>query len=288
MKKSNVAVLLIFLVLLLTLQGCDSGKTPEQTTPYLGEVDSSSIGAHKTMNYQYQTNVDTSILTTNLNPKYLLLANKSTPLGDAFEPADLVTLTCNTLQPSRVYELDARAAAALYAMLAEMQAAGVSDVMVASAYRSYSQQVAIFDRYVEYESSCISTDAYRYFGKAYIETNYLSKKIFKLSFADARAVASSYSALAGQSEHQTGLCIDFITPEMNAELTEAFENTAAFAWLSENAYRFGFILRYPKGMEDITGYTYEPWHYRFVGREAATDIHVGGLTLEQYLSVYQN
>ena len=131
----------------------------------------------------------------------------------------------------------------------------------------------------------ISEDASRVLGEEYIKANYLDKKIFKLSFEDALKVVQSYSALPGQSEHQTGLCLDFITSDMGGELTEAFENTQAFAWLAENAYKFGFILRYPKGMEGITGYTYEPWHYRFVGREAATDIHVGNMTLEQYLQL---
>jgi D-alanyl-D-alanine carboxypeptidase len=66
-------------------------------------------------------------------------------------------------------------------------------------------------------------------------------------------------------------------------LTNAFEDTAAFTWLSENAYKFGFILRYPADKTNVTGYAYESWHYRFVGREAATDIHFGKLTLEEYL-----
>ena len=100
---------------------------------------------------------------------------------------------------------------------------------------------------------------------------------------EIKNVVLTYSAAPGTSEHQTGLCVDFITEDMGGNLTEAFEDTTAFAWLSENAYKFGFILRYPKGKEDITGYTYEPWHYRFVGREAATDIHFSRLTLEQYL-----
>ena len=131
----------------------------------------------------------------------------------------------------------------------------------------------------------ISDDAYRVLGQEYIKTNYLDKKIYSLNLADAHKVAQSYSALPGQSEHQTGLCIDFTTSSMDGELTVAFEDTEAFAWLSKNAYKFGFILRYPKGKEDITGYTYEPWHYRFVGREAATDIYIGKMTLEQYLQL---
>ena len=68
-----------------------------------------------------------------------------------------------------------------------------------------------------------------------------------------------------------------------AGLTQAFENTDAFRWLSVNAYRFGFILRYPADKVDITKYSYEPWHYRFVGREAATEITLRNLTLEEFL-----
>ena len=287
MKKSKLTVLLLTLALLLVFSGCRQDQNPEVTTPNMGEVNNSTIGSHKNMQYQYLTNVDEALLATNLDERYLLLANKTNPLGSSYEPSGLVELGCAVLEPSRIYELEARAAGALAVMLAEMQAAGVSDVMVASAYRSYSYQVATYNRYVEFEQSCISADAYRTFGESYIKTNYLEKGIYRLDLADAHVVVQSYSALPGQSEHQTGLCVDLTTSETGAELTEAFENTAAFAWLSENAYKFGFILRYPKGMEGITGYTYEPWHYRFVGREAATDIYLGSLTLEQYLSVYQ-
>ena len=69
------------------------------------------------------------------------------------------------------------------------------------------------------------------------------------------------------------------------DLDESFENTAAFKWLQENAYKYGFILRYPTDKTDVTGYKYEPWHYRFVGRTAATEIHDSGLCLEEYLSL---
>ena len=66
---------------------------------------------------------------------------------------------------------------------------------------------------------------------------------------------------------------------------KSFENTDAFKWLSKNAHKFGFILRYPKDKTEITGYDYEPWHYRFVGREAATEIYLSGLCLEEYLGL---
>ena len=288
MKRNNLKILTLLLAVLLLFSGCinPEPKEEETTAPIdVSQIDKTSIGSYKTMEYTYLTNVNIATVTTGLSKTYLLLANKGNALGSSYVPGQLTTLTCATLQSDRVYELDSRAAAALYAMLAEMRAAGVSDIMVASAYRSYSYQKDTYQKYLSYEQSCISSDAYRVFGQSYIKANYLDKKIFRLSLEDAETVVKSYSAYPGQSEHQTGLCIDFATSTEEEVLTEAFELTAAFQWLSQNAYKFGFILRYPKGMENTTGYTYEPWHYRFVGREAATDIYVGNMTLEQYLQL---
>ena len=106
-------------------------------------------------------------------------------------------------------------------------------------------------------------------------------------YSDAQKVVLSDLAYPGTSEHQTGLCVDFVTSATGDDVVEAFEYTAAFAWLQNNAYKFGFILRYPKDKVDTTGYTYEPWHYRFVGREAATDMCLSGLCLEEYLTALQ-
>ena len=288
MKRNNIKILTTLLALSLLLFGCIHPDEPEDLTTTLGDVnqtDKNTVGGYQTMQYTYLTNVDPATVTTNLNPAYLLLVNKSNTLVSTYQPAQITTLTCATLQSDRIYELDSRAAAALYAMLAEMKAAGIDDIMVASAYRSYEYQVNLYNKYVQFEKAGISEDARRVFGEEYIKANYLDKKIFNLSLEDARTVVQSYSALPGQSEHQTGLCVDFITSDMGSELTEDFELSAAYRWLSQNAYKFGFILRYPDGKEDITGYTYEPWHYRFVGREAATDIYVGNMTLEQYLQL---
>ena len=71
-------------------------------------------------------------------------------------------------------------------------------------------------------------------------------------------------------------------------LNEKFETTAAFEWLKVNAHKYGFILRYPKGQESVTGYDYEPWHFRFVGRQAASEMYYMNMTLEEYLSDYRN
>ena len=284
MKRNKIKLLTAILAVLLLFSGCINLEQEEETTTSvdMNNVNPSLIGSYQTMEYQYQTNVDVSLLTTNLDKSYLILANKTNELGEDYEPASLTTLTCKT---TREMKLESRAAQALYAMLLEMKTAGVSDITVTSAYRSYEYQVTTYNSWVQEEMKApISEDAYRVLGQEYIKMNYLDKKIYSLNLADAHKVAQSYSALPGQSEHQTGLCVDFITSKMS-DLTEEFETTEAFEWLSQNAYKFGFILRYPKGKEGITGYTYEPWHYRFVGREAATDIYIGEMTLEQYLQL---
>ena len=288
MKRNSAKIFVAILAVLLLFSGCINTQEEEETTTStdMNNVNPSSVGSYKTMEYQYLTNIDVASLTTNLDKTYLILANKTNELASTYEPSGLTTLTCETTYSMK---LEGRAAQALYVMLLEMRAAGVSDIAVTSAYRSYEYQVNTYNGWVQEEMKApISEDAYRVLGQEYIKMNYLDKKIYSLNLADAHKVAQSYSALPGQSEHQTGLCVDFITSKMNGELTEEFETTEAFEWLSKNAYKFGFILRYPKGKENITGYTYEPWHYRFVGREAATDIYVGDMTLEQYLQLTSN
>lgn len=101
---------------------------------------------------------------------------------------------------------------------------------------------------------------------------------------DGQAQADTYSARPGYSEHQTGLAMDITGNGVG--LDDAFKNTPQSKWLVENAYKYGFVLRYPEGKEAITGYIYEPWHYRYIGIEAATDMYTKGeSTLEQYLII---
>ncbi len=95
--------------------------------------------------------------------------------------------------------------------------------------------------------------------------------------------ADSRAARAGHSEHQTGLALDIVT--YNSYNNE-FDQTEEFKWLQKNAHKYGFILRFPKGKEDITGYSYESWHYRYVGKEVATKIHDLGITYDEYYAYY--
>ena len=109
-------------------------------------------------------------------------------------------------------------------------------------------------------------------------TNYVNR--------DGQKNADRYSARPGYSEHQTGLSFDI--GEIGREdlrLTEAFGETPAGKWLAENAHQYGFILRYPKGKEHITGYMYESWHFRYLGVELATKVKESNLTLEEYLKI---
>lgn len=109
------------------------------------------------------------------------------------------------------------------------------------------------------------------------------KKLWEMRASVNIKEADLSTARAGFSEHQTGLAIDILT--YNATLSN-FEETDAFKWLSSNAYKYGFILRYPKGKEDITGYEYESWHYRYVGVEVATQIFEEDITFDEYYAYY--
>ncbi|MEG2004178.1 MAG: M15 family metallopeptidase, partial [Clostridia bacterium] len=133
---------------------------------------------------------------------------------------------------------------------------GIKDVSVTSAYRSYSYQKWLFNYYVE---------------------NNLSKYP---SREECEKYVMTFSCREGCSEHQTGLCCDM---HNLPAADKSFGNTKAAKWLAENAHRFGFVLRFPADKEKITGIEYEPWHFRFVGRKAATHMYLNNLCLEEYV-----
>lgn len=95
--------------------------------------------------------------------------------------------------------------------------------------------------------------------------------------------ANQVSAHPGESEHQTGLAMDVSTPEIGFQLTESFAQTKAGRWIAENAARFGFVVRYPKGKEEVTGYQYEPWHLQYVGTVHSAMMANRNVTLEEHL-----
>ena len=281
------------LTIALSLSGCGRKKETQepQQPPTPSETDSTTVivpsePLHPDVldqNPTYREEFDDAVVNPQETERYLILVNKEVELAGDYVPANLVDIPSEYRvdKPLRMVE---GALAALQLMMSEMRADGITDALVTSAYRSYEYQAQIYNDYLIKELEGISPEAYACLGHYYITVNYIQKGLDSLTMQDARRVVDSYSARPGNSEHQSGLCVDFIEISKSG-LDVSFEHSQSFEWLSQNAYRFGFILRYPQGKEDITGYTYEPWHYRFVGREAATEIYAWGYTLEEYLTL---
>ena len=118
-----------------------------------------------------------------------------------------------------------------------------------------------------------------YYDQKYLYNNYVAR--------DGQTKADTYSARAGHSEHQSGLAIDICDRNVASCVSSGFDNSDQAKWLSDNCYRYGFILRYPKGKESITGYMYESWHMRYVGVDLATKLYNNGswITLEEYYGI---
>ena len=190
---------------------------------------------------------------------YLILVNKQHPCGEDYAPPSLSTVPTELTLYGKEVRLEDNAAKAAEALIRELHARGYEDIVVTSGYRDYAYQQVLFNTYLGNEM----------------------KKHPDWTVEQCRAAVLTYSARPGESEHQTGLCVDLISTK-NVVLDETFAENPAYAWLAENARHFGFILRYPEGKEETTGYSYEPWHYRFVGVKAAAEIHERGLTLEEY------
>jgi D-alanyl-D-alanine carboxypeptidase len=176
-----------------------------------------------------------------------VVVNKSRALPSTYAPTDL-------RRPAGVgntLPLRAIAAAAAERMAADMAAVGIQ-LRMSSGYRSYSRQQTLYNGFVAREGV---------------------------------AGADEHSARPGYSEHQTGLAADF-DDGTGCNLNACFQNTAGGRWLAENAWRYGFILRYGDGWQPTVGYRFEPWHYRFVGETVAADMHDRGvLTLEEYFGL---
>ena len=205
----------------------------------------------------------------------LYLVNKSNPMREEEITTNglvsLKSLNCPTVDGLEDYDskdfFDPTAALALIAMINEANKTleGGDKILVSSAYRSFSYQEGLHEKYID---------------------NYMDEH--DVSEEEAREQTLLTSAPAGKSEHHSGLCVDLVESRAaQRELDETFEDTEAFAWLSQNAHKYGFILRYPKDKTDITKYSYEPWHYRFVGVYAATIIYEDNITLEEYLADFE-
>lgn len=184
--------------------------------------------------------------------EYLTLINVNNPLDSSYVPQDLTDVE-NTRPDRSKVQLRLYAAKALEALFIEMESAGFTDVTVTSAYRGYSYQQTLFNQQLQ---------IYSYLGDG--------------AYDKAATIVNP----PGASEHQSGLCLDMHNIPTGADVS--FGETEQFKWLKENSWKFGFILRYPEDKTDVTGISYEPWHYRYVGRYHAQKMYEMGLCLEEY------
>lgn len=182
-------------------------------------------------------------------PWNMTLVNAENPMQEGYVP--------ELAEVENGYSVDARIAEDLNAMLAAARADGCQP-QICSAYRSVEKQVQVFNDTV---NSWISQGS---------------------SFWDAYQRTTQEVALPGTSEHGIGLAVDIVSNQY-AELDAKQAETMEAQWLQEHGYEYGFILRYPPEKQSLTGIIYEPWHYRYVGREMAQKIKESGLTLEEYL-----
>ena len=180
-----------------------------------------------------------------------VIADKLRPIDPAdFEPTDLVAVNAPYRSDPR---LRATAAASYEVMFRAAEADGINLVLI-SAYRSYATQVSVYNGWVAR---------------------------LGLEAADLQ------SARPGHSEHQTGLSADIAAKNGACTINECFGQTPEGQWLTANAWKFGWVLRYPEGLTNITGYKYEPWHWRYVGKGLAAHLHetAPNVTLEEFFGL---
>lgn len=181
------------------------------------------------------------------------VVNKGRVLPNSYVPADLVApdITLSESAASQNMQLRKDSAASLEKLVSAASNEGLK-VKLVSGYRSYATQQSVYSGYVASQ------------GKAY---------------------ADATSAQPGYSEHQTGLAADLGAASGKCQLQKCFGDMAEGQWLAANAHKYGFIVRYPKDKQSLTGYDYEPWHVRYVGVDLATELNKTGQTLEQFFGL---
>jgi len=191
------------------------------------------------------------LTTTRSGDDLLVLVNKQYKLPSTYAPTDLVKASNAGIRRGDSYYLRNIVINDLKDMILAAQSSGI-DLSIVSGYRSYSTQVSTYSYWLTKNNNDVE----------YVDT---------------------FSARPGHSQHQLGTVIDFSSNEINDALGDSFANTNASKWLKENSYRYGFVISYPQGYESITGYKYESWHYRYIGKEYATQMVNNGMILENYL-----
>jgi len=237
-------------------------ETIDEGSSYLpGQV----IGGDGEESYTIEFVNDLSAYEEYMNPSdrdsYLMLVNTQNPLTASYQPTDLMdvsaTASGRSMQTLREY-----ACKALEALLLEMASAGYTTMQVNSGFRTYNYQAMLFETYTNNEMNANPN----------------------LSREQAEQLVLTYSTRPGTSEHQTGLAVDMA---IDASFSTDFQYEDEYKWLMENAWKFGFILRFPADKTALTTISFEPWHWRYVGRYHAKKIHDSGVCLEEYIASLQ-
>lgn len=200
--------------------------------------------------YNFDSTNPKQISDSDINSTFVLV-NKANFFGDDFVPINLVDPQSAYAGGGNRNRMRKVAADALDSLVFAAKQAGY-DIQNVSAYRSIAYQRDLFQSYVN---------------------------------KDGIEAANKYSSKPGYSEHHTGLCTDVSSPSMNFGLGKEYGNTAEGKWLAANAHKFGFIIRYPKNKEAVVGYTYEPWHIRYLGVPLATYLYQTNLCFEEFLAL---
>lgn len=273
---AGIAVLILVIIFVLAFKGCNSKKkNNDKTVPANTEAttdDNKTATENNSENIKSEEDQDASTSSDN-SPDYsgsqyadsqsvsskgfsiqtingityvdgVLIANKTYSLPSDFIPQDPeVPVTSQRSTTS----LDRTLMSAWRTMQADASSQGLN-IYIASAYRSYSYQVNLYNSYVA---------------------------------RDGKAAADTYSSRPGNSEHQTGLCFD-----LNS-IDDSFGDTAEGRWVNDNCYKYGFCIRFPKGKDAYTGYQYESWHLRYVGKDLAEKLYNNGawISLEEYFGI---
>ena len=251
MKKKQIAIFVILIAVVAAGFWWLTRDNGDKTTSSGTKKSSSQSTTSKTT--EVPASFDKSKYSLTDPTSIWVIANKQHPLNPkTYAPSDLVvpTIPLRSTITSTEKQVRQPMATALESMVAAAKSEGLG-LNLQSGYRSYSFQVSLYNRYVQQQG---------------------------------QAVADSQSARPGYSEHQTGLAADLGSvshPECDVEA--CFGTTPEGKWLAANAYKYGFIIRYPQNMQNITGYIYEPWHVRYIGVDLATEMHNTNVqTLEQF------
>lgn len=260
MKK--FIILLLTFILSISIIGCENTENNDETKTQQknnekedNKNNEQSQENEKEESYLEETtttNASGEQVVTNPND-ILVLTNKDRNLPKDYEPEDLVAPDIPFVFKDSPVRFMRQVAAENLEELFKVGSESGFKFYGRSGYRSYDIQTSLFNRYVE---------------------------------ANGIEEANKFSAKPGQSEHQTGLAMDVTSEVVNNQLTQSFGETADGKWLASNAHKFGFIIRFPKGKEDITGYQYEPWHLRYVGKDVSKEIYDLNITLEEYFKDY--